>query len=229
MVVGALVASLGACAPEAAEEPKLPTIGPAPDRPICGWETLEADTPRLELSASNPSPKAGSGDRVVAVLAAGDVPLSALNAALTPATNLVRLKVAIDGRWLLPLTYQRPRLPPTTPPEETVVSVVGHQRVTRRKSAPAVRLADLRLDGERLTLFVENETPGGSELAVVELAERLMQQQPPVEVFTLSATPSTPWRSYLATVQAAACHGLKPGDEPHEVVAVPPPAGSDAR
>jgi hypothetical protein len=154
------------------------------------------------------------------VLEVGDkVPFAVVREALAPAAEtLVRIKVVIDGRWLLPMT-SRGRVPVVPPPKsQTVESVVGKRILRRPRGAPAVRFADLRLDGASAMLYVENDNPRGRRLTVSELAAALGRIEPPATTFALTASDDTTWRDVMAAFVAAACYDKKPDEEPNEVI-----------
>ena len=174
--------------------------------------------PDLSLVAST-TKTAAPGAQVLSLQVAGDVDYAAVRLALEPAVEtLVRLKIVIDERWLLPITVP-PALPPPKPkPDDAHTAKVGHRKITRDKKAKRDRFADIRLDGDRVELFVENERPGGDALTLSSLKETLRSVKPPVSVAALTASPSTKWQQVEQAIIAAACFDRKPGDEPHEII-----------
>lgn len=192
-------------------------IAPVPPaRPICGWEELTDETPLPITDGVHAAP----GASTVVIAPASTSSYGAVQLALKPAeASLVRVKLLVDGRWLLQTTYpQRGRQPPKPPPGERATRVVGHRQITRSTKRPAERFADLRIDGSEVVLFVENEAQSGTSLAISALEAALTALSPPAQVFAVTATRETPWTSVLEVVVAAACHDRAPGDEPHEVV-----------
>jgi hypothetical protein len=205
---------LVACSP--AEPPSTAVQEVPGERSLCGWEELSG-SPDLDL---NDEDAIGSAiGQVVVLRAALDTLFADIEGALQTGDDvLVRLKIVVDNRWLLPVTY-RHRLPVAPPPPDQQVSrVVGHRKITRNKTAPAVRFADMRLHGQLLSLYVENESPAGKKLLVHKLASELRNTKPPVGAFALTATDVTPWRHLQTALVAAACYNRGPGDEPNEVI-----------
>jgi hypothetical protein len=186
------------------------------ERTLCGWEELDG-TPDVEIAADGTRSKAVG--QVLVLRASGDASFAEVERALQTGDDvLVRLKIVVDDRWLLPMTYRHrmPVAPP--PPDQRVSRVVGHRKITRAKSAAAIRFADLRLDGRELKLYVENESPAGKAMRVSELARALRLTDPPVGAFALTASDDTPWRHLQTALVAAACYNRGPGDEPNEVI-----------
>lgn len=190
-----------------------------PERTICGWEERTDKTAVLEVAPdSEGTVSPAQSVAIIAVHAA--TPYGRVKAALKPAEHsLVRVKIVVDDRWLLPTTYpQRQRQPKKPPPEHRATRIVGRRKVTRDVRRPAERFAALRVKGDRVTLFIENERQAGDELTLSELKPRLATIEPPAEVFALTATDDTPFSSVAQVIQAAACYDRKPGDEPHEII-----------
>lgn len=204
------------CTPEA-EVPRRQISPDVTDRPMCGWDELMGDAPDVTL-APGARQALPAGVQVVTLSLHHDVTFAELERAIAPARSLVRVKLVFDDRWLLSLTLP-PSIPPPKPkPSDAHESVVGHRKITRDRAAPRQRFADLRVDGDRAELFVENEAPGGEQLALGELAARLSAHQPPVGVFALTASDDTRWLQLSRAIIAAACFDRKPGDEPHEII-----------
>ncbi|MEZ4441899.1 MAG: hypothetical protein R3B72_22560 [Polyangiaceae bacterium] len=202
----ALFGALTACS--SAAPPKAPE-----GRKLCGWDRLGAAIPM----AIEEGTRLGSGARVVTVRIPPALPYRALQETLARAESLVRLKVVVDGEALLPLSRPAPALPEDALlPEET--TLVGERRVTRRRGAPRVRVAEVRVGPEGVTLHVENENPRGIELPTARLAEHLAALDPPATAFVVTAAPELPWRDLEPALRAAACHDRAPGEEPHEVL-----------
>lgn len=212
------VPSLWACATPlpAPKEPWQDVAEVSPDRAICGWEELGQETP-LRVADGE---RAGPGWSTVALSPAASTPYGEVQQALKPAEDsLVRIKLVVDDRWLLSTTYpQRQRQPPKPPPGERSTRIVGQRQITRSTRRPAERFADLRVDGARVLLFVENEAQSGRDLQISALGAVLAELSPPAQVFAVTATAATPWTAVLEVAVAAACYDREPGDEPHEVV-----------
>lgn len=142
-----------------------------------------------------------------------------LVAALRPAErSLVRVKVVMDDAELLALTIPRRPDPEQAPSGPTETAIVGHRKVTRPRAAPRDRFADLRVEDGEVTVFVENDKPGGNAVATHALRAHLRAIEPAVGVFTLGATDETPWHRLREVIAAAACFDRAPGEEPHEVL-----------
>lgn len=198
--------------------PRSP-ITPEPDRGWCGWDHLGAPgTPAaVEVGASGGAVSAG--ERVTVLKLADDATMADLVAALRPAErSLMRVKVAMDGSALLALTIPGRAPPRAMPAEPTETAIVGHRKVTRPRAAPRDRLADLRVERGEVTVFVENDKPGGATVTTGALAAHLNGLEPPVGVFTLGASDETPWPRLREVIAAAACYDRAPGQEPHEVL-----------
>lgn len=208
-----------ACAapPPPPGEPWQAVIAVPAERPICGWE--EVGTARV-LRVSDDQARVPPGQSTVNIAPSATLPYEAVQLALKPAEHtLVRVKIVFAGRWLLPTTFpQRSRQPPKPPPEHRQTRIVGHRQITRDVRRPAERFAALRIDGDRVVLFVENAGQGGEDLAVSELRPRLRTLEPRADVFAVTATKTTPWASVQEVALAAACFDRQPGDEPHEVI-----------
>lgn len=220
-VVAAWGVLLPGCAHGAADaEPEArPIMAVAAERPVCGWETLAADMPRVVVSQGGPGEPAHPGASVLVVTGDDEASYGAVKQALAPAAStLVRVKVVVEERWLLPVTHRRPVHPHPPAQAERWVSMVGKRKITRSRQVPAQRFADLRLEGDRARVHIENEAPGGSEVPVAELAALLRRTEPPVSMFALTATEATAWKHVVAALVAAACYDRKPGQEPHEVL-----------
>jgi hypothetical protein len=216
-VAGVLLGCASSTAPSEADGP--PTFDVPAARTVCGFQQLEAADRPVVVSARDASPPVTAGLSRVVVRGEPSATYGSFKSALEPArTSLVRVKVVVGERWLLPLTFKRPVHPHPPSPSNRWISHVGKRRVTRSAEAPAERLADLRLAGDRATLVVENEAPGGRELSVAELAAALRRIDPPVGVFALTATDDTPWPQFVEALTAAACFDRKPGQEPHEII-----------
>jgi hypothetical protein len=188
-----------------------------PERKVCGWET-NSETP-LAITAAGQT-RALAGDSVIVITVAPDAPYGAVQDALKPAEeSLIRVKLVVDERWLLPTTFpQKRRQPPKPPPEHRATRIVGRRQITRDTRRPAERFAALRVSGDRVMLFIENENQAGKEHAVSELRAVLAAIEPRPDVFALTATADTPWNHVQAAVLAAACYDRSPGDEPHEII-----------
>jgi hypothetical protein len=208
----ALLACLVGCAPS--PEPRAAFQQHIEGRRICGWD--EATT-SVGVGPSSRK-KVAPGTRIAILNVTEDARVADLRAAIAPAEDsLVRLKLIIEGEALLPMTVpHRPEAPP--PPEESESTIVGYQKITRPKAAPRDRLADLRLESDRVTVFVENDKPSGRQMAPHALAAHLRGVEPPVTVFTLGASDDTPWPAMREVLVAAACYDRGPGEEPHEVL-----------
>jgi hypothetical protein len=216
-----LAGALTACAHgAAASSPEsVAKLSVPPDRSVCGWEQLEPDTPRVRIAADGSFEPAAAGQTVVVLDADAAAPYGAVGRALAPAgASLVRIKVVVDGRWLVPLTFPRPVHPHPPAPDKSWASMVGRRKVTRSTETAAMRFGEIRLDGEVAVVHVENAAPGGKHLAVGEIGALLRATAPPAEVFVLTATDDTPWQHLLSAAIAAACYDRKPGEEPHEVL-----------
>ena len=186
------------------------------ERRLCGWEEL---TGKPDLDFNFEGVMGSAAGQVVVLRATGDTRFADIERALQTGDDvLVRLKIVVNDRWLLPMTYRhrKPVAPP--PPDKQVSRVVGRRKITRDKTAPAVRFADMRLHGQQLKLYVENESPAGKKLLVHELADALRETTPPVGAFALTASEETPWRHLETALVAAACYDRGPGDEPNEVI-----------
>jgi hypothetical protein len=212
--VVALVAATTGC------NPPPPAAPSEPARPICGWEAVDRQAQALRLRGDGTQVAPASTVAVIDPLP--DLPFVEVRRALEPAADtLVRIKLVVQERWLLSLTsLRRGTVDPARKPKpsEAVVSVVGHRRVTRRAGAPTMRIGDLRLDGERVELFVENDRAAGRRIPLARLGATLDAIEPPVEVFALEVSDRTPSRHLVTALVAAACHDRGPGDEPHEVL-----------
>ncbi|RLB61999.1 MAG: hypothetical protein DRI90_10080 [Deltaproteobacteria bacterium] len=188
------------------------------ERSPCGWEEVDQTAPRLTIGADGEASQVASGGYTVVLTAAGEVPFGAIRQALEPlASGLVRVKVIIDGRWLLPMTY--PYRPPVSlpQPDRLAVQTVGTRRITRSVGAPADRFADLRLAGDRVLLHVEHGGPSET-LPVAKLAQRLRETEPAVGTVALRVSDETAFEHVVTVLVAAACYDRKPGEEPHEVI-----------
>jgi hypothetical protein len=209
--------ALTACAdvPVLVKEPWQAVSRVPRERPICGWEELNEAMDRVEL----PGNEAAPGTAVLVILPADDVPYGVVRSALAPAAAaLVRVKIAVDRRWLLATTYPPADPPPKPPPERAVTRVVGERQITRDVEAPALRFADVRVDGDAAQVFVENDAPAGETIPLGALAAALAEIEPPAEVFAVTATSETAWANVRRAVIASACYDRAPGDEPHEVI-----------
>jgi len=191
---------------------------PQPDRTVCGWEEVAGDGGRLHVAAEGQAAAPAPAGPVLVLSAAPGAPFGAVRQALEPlADDLVRLKVVVDERWLIPVTFPY-RRPTTLPkPDQPAVRTVGHRRITRSVGAPAERFADVRLAGDRVQLYVEH---GGQPLSlpVGELAAHLRSIEPPVGTFALRVSDETPFAHVRTVLVAAACYDREPGDEAHEVI-----------
>ncbi len=205
------------CAPE----PEIPRRRALPDitgRSLCGWDALMGQPPDVVLTPSAGAQLA-AGTQLASLQASDEVTFAQIEAAIAPARDtLVRLKLVFDARWLLPLTLPARTPPPKPAPAQAHESVVGHRKITRHVSAPRERFADLRLDGTRVELFVENEAPGGEQLPLDQLKARLRTHDPPIGVLALTASDDTRWSELSRAVIAAACFDREPGEEPHEII-----------
>ncbi|MBW2453137.1 MAG: hypothetical protein JRI68_01425 [Deltaproteobacteria bacterium] len=206
----------------AASEPTAPAaFGPGfpqPGRKVCGWEAHDSGQAQLTIGADGVVSQPAPTGPVVVLSAASQTPFGAVRRALEPLeSNLVRLKVVVDGRWLLPVTFPY-RRPTTLPkPDQPAVRTVGHRRITRSVGAPADRFADVRLTGDRVQLFVEH---GGAPvtLPAAKLADHLRATEPPVGTLALRVTEETAFEHFVTVLVAAACYDREPGDEAHEVI-----------
>lgn len=191
-------------------------LNSAPDRRICGWDEGSGSP----VGPSQPA-LVGAGARVAVLRPSDEARFEDLRRALAPARDtLVRVKLAIDGDDLLAVTI--PHRPAVMPPSDTTEStIVGHRKVTRPKGGLRDRIADLQLDGGEVTVFVENDKPGGRAMATAALADHLRGVEPSVGVFTLGVSDDTTWPQLRGVLVAAACYDRQPGEEPHEVI-VPP-------
>jgi hypothetical protein len=190
-----------------------------PERPICGWEEVTTKTATMRISEEGDT-QAAPGQSVVVIAPKAGTSYGAVQLALEPAQeSLVRVKVAFEQRWLLSTTYpQKKRQPPKPPIEHRATRIVGHRQITRDVRRPAERMAALRIDGERVVVFVENERQGGDDMSVSSLAGALAALEPKARVFALAATADTPWATVQKVALTAACYDRKPGDEPHEII-----------
>lgn len=206
----------------AASEPTAPAaFGPGlsqPGRRLCGWEALDSGQAQLTIGADGVVSQPVPAGPVVVLSAAAQTPFARVRRALEPLeSQLVRLKVVVDGRWLLPMTFPY-RRPATLPkPDHPSVRTVGHRRITRSVGSPADRFADLRLAGDQVQLFVEH---GGAPvtLPAAQLADHLRDTEPPVGTFALRVTDETAFEQVVAVLVAAACYDREPGGEAHEVI-----------
>jgi hypothetical protein len=190
-----------------------------PDRSVCGWEQLEPNAARVRIAADGSFEPATVGQSVVSLDVDSAAPYGAVERALAPAAaSLVRIKVLVDDRWLVPVTFPRPVHPHPPAPDTSWTSMVGRRKVTRSIEAPAIRFGEIRLDGEAAVVHVENAAPGGKQIRVGEIAALLRATEPPATVFALTATDDTPWQHVLRAAISAACYDRKPGEEPHEVL-----------
>ncbi len=220
-----MLGALSACATVACHA-RPPPSGPSwqgvmqvpVERPICGWEEVADGTAILRLGSAGAS--APPGQSAVVIAPRPETDYAAVQRALVPAEHtLVRVKLAIDDRWLLSTTYpQKRRQPPKPPPGQRATRIVGHRQITRDVRRPAERFAALRIDGERVMLFVENERQEPELLSVSGLNRALMAIVPPAQVFAVTATADTPWAIVERVIIAAACFDRMPGDEPHEII-----------
>ncbi|HHH27941.1 MAG TPA: hypothetical protein ENK57_06310 [Polyangiaceae bacterium] len=169
----------------------------------------------MDVTGSAVSP----GERVAVVRLGDEATMASLITALQPAaTSLVRVKVAMDATSLLPLTVPQRLAPDAWPPGPTETAIVGHRKITRPQAAPRDRVADLRVEGAEVTIFVENGKPGGEIMSTSALRAHLQALDPPAIVFTLGASDDTPWPRLREVIAAAACFDRGPGEEPHEVL-----------
>jgi hypothetical protein len=217
----AFLAGCAATTP-AAELREVDGAMPVPaERRVCGWEALgdrASHAPVVAIAADGDSTGAVPGPYAVIVQAHDAARFADVLRALAPMKDsLVRLKVPIDGRWLLPMTYPYRRPAERPPPEKAVVRIVGKRRVTRWSDAPAERFAALELDRGTVSFDVENE--GRARRApIAKLRGMLAQSQPPVGVVALHVSDDTPWAQVVEVLLITACHDRKPGQEPHEVI-----------
>ncbi len=219
-VVPILMLALAACGgpPEPAAPAAFGPGVPQPGRRLCGWEELEPGQAQLTVGADGGGAQPMPAGPVVVLSAEGTTSFGALRRALAPLeSDIVRLKVVVDGRWLVPVTfpYRRPTSLPK--PDAPAVRTVGYRRITRSVGTPADRFADLRLSGAEVQLFVEHGG-GPVTLPVAELAGHLRRTEPPVGTFALAVTDETAWKQVLTVLVAAACYDREPGEEAHEVI-----------
>ena len=154
LAVGCLACAAGSPAGAAgAALPPAPGRVP-PERLLCGWE----EQPDGAAGVVRLDGRSGAEDGVAGVVPAAPVVLlsvapalryAQVMARLEPARHaIVRLKLVLDDRWLLPVTL-RPERVERPAPERAVESIVGHHRITRDKYAPRVRIASLRVQQQR--------------------------------------------------------------------------------
>ena len=201
-------------------------VEPSPGRAVCGWKDTAQATDITHINASGTASGAAPGPTVLALDVAPEAPFARVREALAPhAPHVVRLDVVVEGRWLVPLTFAGRAAPIEG---ETVETIVGHRRVIRPKAAPRLRFADIRVDGDEVQVFVENDRVGGTRVALDDLAQALDAIDPPVSAFALTATDATRWSQLVRALVATACFDRGPGAEPHEVLLDerPPPGGS---
>ncbi len=215
----ALTALVTGCAGEAppAREPWENVRAVPKERPICGWEEVDRNTPPLPILPKGDA-RVAPGASVAVIAPTPATSFADVRLALAPAdASLIRIKLVVRGRWLLPTTHPK-RQPTKPPPSERVTRVVGRRRITRRRGQPADRFAALRVRGDSVTVFVENDNQQGRQVAISALGDAIRALDPPARVFAVTATDETPWSSVETAVIAAGCHDRKPGDEPHEVI-----------
>ena len=216
------VAVLAACG--CATSPVTPSrggrlAGPEPNRRLCGWEHLGLPGIPSPIAVAPAGEAVGAGERIAVVRLAEEATVTDLILALRPAArSLVRVKLAMDDSALLALTIPHRADAGAVLPGPKETAIVGHRKVTRPQSAPRDRFADLRVEDGEVTVFVENDKPGGDTVAIEALKGHLLAIQPPVGVFTLGANGDTPWPRLRDVLVAAACFDRGPGDEPHEVL-----------
>jgi hypothetical protein len=195
-----------------------PVAGALKPRSSCGWDRIEPSQPPLTLA---PGVTVAPGTMVATMAPDDDTEFGALWAAIANATSLVRIKLAIGNGELLALTMPARIAADRPKPEPVDESMVGYQKITRPKAGPRDRIADLRVEGRAVTVFVENDKPGGEAMTPADVANHLRAIQPPVGVFTLGASDDTRWRDLREVLVAAACYDREPGQEPHEIVIAP--------
>jgi hypothetical protein len=219
-LVSLLLVAGGCAHGEASYDPdRIAKLPVPPARTVCGWEQLEADADAVTVGPDGSATPAAVGQTVVILRPHRDAPFAAVGRALSPAAgSLVRLKVVVDDRWLVPVTFPRPVHPHPIDPKKSWVSSVGRRKVTRSTEAPGIRFAEIRLDGDRALVHVENEAPGGWDLPIAELAAKLRATEPAVGFFALTGSAETPWKHVQAAAVAAACYDRAPGEEPHDVL-----------
>jgi hypothetical protein len=210
------LALLAGCAPTP-EAPRRKIMPDLTGRTVCGWDELEGPA-TLDLAEPGATGALPAGAPIASLRVADHVPFADVARAIAPAVSLVRLKIVYGERWLIAVTIPARTPPPKPKPEDAVVSIVGERKITRHKRAPRERIADLRLDGDTATLYVEQGKPAGDAIAIDALPDRLRRITPPIGVFALSASDATAWRHVHAAISAAACYDRRAGDEPHEVI-----------
>lgn len=224
LAAGALLSVLGACGPKP-PPPAVFEMPTAPQRKVCGWQEIGPGAEVLSVPAQGSVPTAAAGQQIVSLRAEDATSFGRIRRALDPAADtLVRVKVVLEGRWLLPTTFPRRQPAEPPPPARSVETKVGQHTVRRDRAAPVDRLAEVKLEGERLTLFLEGADPEGRDLTLAQLGPLLKGSKPPPLAFVLTATDDTPWRQVRTALQAVACYDRRPGQEPHDVILRAEPA-----
>ncbi|MEM9694841.1 MAG: hypothetical protein AAGA56_20015, partial [Myxococcota bacterium] len=125
----------------ASSSPALTTPLPGrvpPERRVCGWK-------------EHRGPVVGRADRPQQLTRALDAALPlegelrwhVAKRLLRRSSPPPRLHFAVDGRWQVPVSVRSGSLPRPAPSAH--VTIVGHHRIARPRSAPRVRLSSLRL------------------------------------------------------------------------------------
>ena len=226
LVMAGLIGVVACARPATADDPIV--VAPHPDRPVCGWKELEESAAVLEVGADGHVRGPRPGEAVLAISADPSASFEHVRDALIPyEAHLVRLDIAVDGRWLVPVTFAGRPAPPMPGPK--VETIVGHRRLIRPRDAPRLRFADVRLSPDGVRLYVEHERVAGSALPLDRLAATLQALDPPATAFALTASDDTPWRAFVEALAATACFDRPPGSEPHEVLLDerPPPSGGN--
>lgn len=216
-----LLMALQACTPPPPSGPS-PVVEVPAERSLCGWEEL-SDAERIVALDSQGSAlrPVAPGAYAAAIVAPDEAAFGDVASTLKRAdADLVRIKLAVDERWLVPVTrYGGAPVTPKPVSTAEVETVVGHRRVIRHKERPRVRLADLRVHADaQVEVYVENEKLTGKRLAIDELKSFLTAVSPPVGAFTIHADDDVRWANFVRTAAAAACYDRSPGFEPHEVI-----------